>query len=90
MNLREAGDPTDLFRELEGPLVLVAHDVTPSVLAQLDWQRLAALVTDAGSWTPHGNPGALAARAGSRRSPQRQRPVAPAPSSLSTARQARC
>ena len=26
MNLREAGDPTDLFRDLEGPLVLVAHD----------------------------------------------------------------
>ena len=53
MNLREAGDPTDLFRDLEGPLVLVAHDVTPSIIAQLDWQRLAALVTDAGSWTNH-------------------------------------
>jgi phosphotransferase system enzyme I (PtsI) len=53
MNLREAGDPTDLFDELEGPLVLVAHEVTPSLIAQLDWQRLAALVTDAGSWTNH-------------------------------------
>ena len=53
MNLRAAGDPTDLFNELEGPLVLVAHEVTPSVIAQLDWQRLAALVTDAGSWTNH-------------------------------------
>ena len=53
MNLREAGDPTDLFKDLEGPLVLVAHEVTPSVIAQLDWQRLAALVTDAGSWTNH-------------------------------------
>jgi phosphoenolpyruvate-protein phosphotransferase (PTS system enzyme I) len=53
MNLRAAGDPTDLFNELEGPLVLVAHEVTPSIIAQLDWQRLAALVTDAGSWTNH-------------------------------------
>jgi phosphotransferase system enzyme I (PtsI) len=53
MNLREAGDPADLFKDIEGPLVLVAHDVTPSIIAQLDWQRLAALVTDAGSWTNH-------------------------------------
>jgi phosphoenolpyruvate-protein phosphotransferase (PTS system enzyme I) len=53
MNLREAGDPTDLFNELDGPLVLVAHEVTPSIIAQLDWQRLAALMTDAGSWTNH-------------------------------------
>jgi phosphoenolpyruvate-protein phosphotransferase (PTS system enzyme I) len=52
MNLR-AGDPVDLFRDLEGPLVLVADEITPSVIAQLDWQRLAALVTDAGSWTYH-------------------------------------
>ena len=53
MNLRASGDPIARFNELEGPLVLVAHDVTPSVIAQLDWQRLAALVTDAGSWTNH-------------------------------------
>ena len=53
MNLRAAGDPADLFKELEGPLVLVAAEITPSVIAQLDWQRLAALVTDAGSWTYH-------------------------------------
>lgn len=53
MNLRAAGDPTDLFNELDGPLVLVAHDVTPSIIAQLDWQRLAGLMTDAGSWTNH-------------------------------------
>ncbi len=53
MNLRTAGDPVDLFNDLEGPLVLVADELTPSVIAQLDWQRLAALVTDAGSWTYH-------------------------------------
>jgi phosphotransferase system enzyme I (PtsI) len=53
MNLRAAGDPTDLFKDLDGPLVLVAHDVSPSLIAQLDWQRLAGLMTDAGSWTNH-------------------------------------
>jgi phosphotransferase system enzyme I (PtsI) len=53
MNLRAAGDPADLFKDLEGPLVLVADELTPSMIAQLDWQRLAAIVTDAGSWTYH-------------------------------------
>ena len=53
MNLRAAGDPADLFKDVEGPLVLVADEITPSVIAQLDWQRLAALITDAGSWTYH-------------------------------------
>ena len=53
MNLRASGEPADLFRELDGPLVLVADEITPSVVAQLDWQRLAALVTDVGSWTYH-------------------------------------
>ena len=53
MNLRAAGDPADLFQDVEGPLVLVADELTPSVIAQLDWQRLAAFVTDAGSWTYH-------------------------------------
>ncbi len=53
MNLRTAGDPADLFKDLEGPLVLVADELTPSMIAQLDWHRLAAIVTDAGSWTYH-------------------------------------
>ena len=53
MNLRTSGDPSDLFNGLDGPLVLVADEITPSVIAQLDWSRLAALVTDAGSWTYH-------------------------------------
>lgn len=52
MNLR-AGAPADIFKDLEGPLVLVADELTPSMVAQLDWQRLAGLVTDAGSWTYH-------------------------------------
>ncbi len=57
MNLRGGGDPVELFKalfkDLDGPLVLVADELTPSVIAQLDWQRLAAIVTDAGSWTYH-------------------------------------
>jgi len=53
MNLRTGGTPTDLFRDIEGPLVLVAEDLSPSVIAQLDFQRLAGFVTDAGSWTYH-------------------------------------
>jgi phosphoenolpyruvate-protein phosphotransferase (PTS system enzyme I) len=52
MNLR-ADDPADLFKDVEGPLVLVAEELSPSLVAQLDWQRLAAFVTDAGSWTYH-------------------------------------
>lgn len=53
-NLRAAIDThEDVFREIEGPLVLVADEVTPSLLAQLDWSRLAGLVSDEGSWTYH-------------------------------------
>ena len=53
MNLRADEDPADLFKDVEGPLVLVADELSPSLVAQLDWQRLAAFVTDAGSWTYH-------------------------------------
>src|SRR4029078_4383096 len=31
----------------------VADELTPSVIAQLDWQRFAAFLTDGGSWTYH-------------------------------------
>ncbi|MEN3338051.1 MAG: phosphoenolpyruvate-protein phosphotransferase system enzyme [Acidobacteriota bacterium] len=53
MNLRTDRDPMELFKDLEGPLVLVADELTPSMIAQLDGTRLAGLVTDAGSWTYH-------------------------------------
>ena len=53
MNLRAAGDQGDFFGEIDGPLVLVADEIAPSLIAQLDWSKLAALVTDAGSWTYH-------------------------------------
>ena len=53
MNLRTGGNPTDLFKDVEGPLVLVAEELSPSLIAQLDLDRLAGFVTDAGSWTYH-------------------------------------
>ena len=53
MNLRTGGNPTHIFRDLEGPLVLVAEELSPSLIAQLDLDRLAGFVTDAGSWTYH-------------------------------------
>jgi phosphotransferase system enzyme I (PtsI) len=53
MNLSSGGDPVERFREVEGPLVLVAEELSPSLVAQLDLHRLAGFVTDAGSWTYH-------------------------------------
>jgi phosphoenolpyruvate-protein phosphotransferase (PTS system enzyme I) len=53
MNLRTAGGAADPFSGLDERMVLVADEVTPSVIAQLDWSMLAGLVTDAGSWTYH-------------------------------------
>jgi phosphotransferase system enzyme I (PtsI) len=53
MNLTSGGDPLELVHEIEGPIVLLADELSPSLIAQLDFQRLAAIVTDAGSWTYH-------------------------------------
>jgi phosphoenolpyruvate-protein phosphotransferase (PTS system enzyme I) len=53
MNLQSGGDPIEMFRDLEGPLVLIAEELSPSLIAQLDLHRLAGFVTDAGSWTYH-------------------------------------
>jgi phosphotransferase system enzyme I (PtsI) len=53
MNLRAGGNPLDLFRDVDGPVVLVAEELSPSLIAQMDGERLAAFVTDAGSWTYH-------------------------------------
>jgi phosphotransferase system enzyme I (PtsI) len=53
MNLRAADGPVDRLKDVEGPLVLIGAEITPSTIAQLDWHRLAAIVTDTGSWTYH-------------------------------------
>jgi phosphotransferase system enzyme I (PtsI) len=54
MNLRdEKGGARDLLQDLETPCVLIADELTPSVVAQLDWTRIRGFATDAGSRTYH-------------------------------------
>lgn len=54
MNLRdEKGGARDLLQDLSTPCVLIADELTPSVVAQLDWTRIRGFATDAGSRTYH-------------------------------------
>jgi len=54
MNLREEkGGARDLLQDLDTPCVLIADELTPSVVAQLDWTRIRGFATDAGSRTYH-------------------------------------
>jgi phosphotransferase system enzyme I (PtsI) len=54
MNLRdEKGGSRDLLQDLDTPCVLIADELTPSVVAQLDWTRIRGFATDAGSRTYH-------------------------------------
>ena len=54
MNLRdEKGATRDLLQDLDTPCVLIADELTPSVVAQLDWTRIRGFATDAGSRTYH-------------------------------------
>jgi phosphotransferase system enzyme I (PtsI) len=54
MNLREGkGAAHDLLEDLDTPCVLIADELTPSVVAQLDWTRIRGFATDAGSRTYH-------------------------------------
>ena len=54
MNLHdEKGVARDLLQDLETPCVLIADELTPSVVAQLDWTRIRGFATDAGSRTYH-------------------------------------
>jgi phosphotransferase system enzyme I (PtsI) len=54
MNLRHgARGPRELLSQVDGPSVLVADELTASVAAQLDWSRVQAFATDAGSRTYH-------------------------------------
>jgi phosphotransferase system enzyme I (PtsI) len=52
LNLGGAPDAPRLSR-LPGSFVLVASDLTPSEAADLDWERVLALVVDGGSATDH-------------------------------------
>ncbi len=54
MNLRdEKGGARDRLQDLDSPCVLIADELTPSVVAQLDWTRIKGFATDAGSRTYH-------------------------------------
>ncbi len=54
MNMRgEKGGARDLLHDLDTPCVLVADELTPSVVAQLDWTCIRGFATDAGSRTYH-------------------------------------
>ena len=54
MNLREEkSGARDRLQDLDSPCVLIADELTPSVVAQLDWTRIKGFATDAGSRTYH-------------------------------------
>jgi phosphotransferase system enzyme I (PtsI) len=55
VGLNLAGDSTGVrtLSRLPGPFVIVAADLSPSEAAELDWERVLALVTDSGSQTSH-------------------------------------
>lgn len=53
LNLRAASGPPEALNSLEGPVVLIADELAPSVAAQVDWRRVVAFATDVGSWTYH-------------------------------------
>jgi phosphotransferase system enzyme I (PtsI) len=53
MNLRGEKGARDLLQDLDSPCVLIADELTPSVVAQLDWTRILGFATDAGSRTYH-------------------------------------
>lgn len=54
MNLRRAGGwAADLLRDVDGPAVLIADELTASLAAQIDWSRVLGFATDAGGRTHH-------------------------------------
>src|SRR5687768_15220721 len=54
MNMRgEKGGTRDLLEDLDTPCVLIADELTPSVVAQLNWDKIRGFATDAGSRTYH-------------------------------------
>ena len=54
MNLQQGvATPRDLLRELDESSVVIADELTPSLVAQVDWTKVRGLATDAGSRTSH-------------------------------------
>jgi phosphotransferase system enzyme I (PtsI) len=54
MNLQHRGAGLrELLKEVEGPSILIADELTASLAAQLDWTRIQGFAVDAGSRTYH-------------------------------------
>jgi phosphotransferase system enzyme I (PtsI) len=54
MNLERArGRGRDLFRDIGAASVLIADELTPSMAAQVDWDKVLGFATDVGSRTHH-------------------------------------
>jgi phosphotransferase system enzyme I (PtsI) len=53
MNLRPRPAATDVGGGLDGPVVIVADEIAPSIAAQMDWRWVVGFATDVGSWTYH-------------------------------------
>ena len=54
MNLQQGvAMPRELLRELDEPSVIIADELTPSLVAQVDWTKVRGFATDAGSRTSH-------------------------------------
>jgi phosphotransferase system enzyme I (PtsI) len=54
MNLgRARGRGADLFKDVDDGSVLIADELTPSMAAQVDWQKFLGFASDAGSPTHH-------------------------------------
>ena len=47
------GQGADLFRDVSEGSVLIADELTPSMVAQVDWRRMLGFATDTGSRTDH-------------------------------------
>ena len=54
MNLRHgSAGPRDLLKGIDEACVLIADELTPSLVAQLDWTQIRGFATDAGARTSH-------------------------------------
>jgi phosphotransferase system enzyme I (PtsI) len=53
MNLRHGARARDLLRNVQGPFILIADELGPSMAAQIDWTRVHGFAMDAGSRTYH-------------------------------------
>jgi len=48
-----SGEPSPRYRNLTEDAVIIAEDLLPSAMAELDFEHVRAIATDAGGWTSH-------------------------------------